>query len=228
MLRYLRNLLPFILASLGYVLIALAWTMPLLEWQISDIVMDIPSTHEGNIRSSWSTKFGEALLDGPRFGIGDVSVVRSAAPFSDNCGSVDLVVHRSQHDEKVEQGWLTASEFFEDYQLIGGGIVMILAAICIWLFATSHEHRPAGSVIILIIIAATFSCILLMIWYSAFSVTHQHYNLAYDCHATVTLTATLSKIYFGPPAALFAGICLQVGAIVLMFKMALSKRGISA
>ncbi|HMB23135.1 MAG: hypothetical protein ACM33V_01875 [Chloroflexota bacterium] len=220
--------MPFILASLGYVLIAFAWTMPLLEWQISDIVTDIPSTHEGNIRPSWTTKFGEALLDGPRFGSGDVSVVRSAAPFSDNCGNVDLVIHRSQHDEKVEQRWLTASDFFEGYQSIGGWAVMILAAICIWLFATSHEHRPAGSLIILTIIAATFGCILLMIWYSAYSVTHPHYNLAYDCRGAVTLTATLSKTYFGPLAALFAGVCLQAGAIVLISKTALSKRGISA
>jgi hypothetical protein len=59
-----RSLLPLILSSLGFIMIRFVINMPLLDWQVSEIVTDFPPAYEVNIASSpWIASLGDALDD---------------------------------------------------------------------------------------------------------------------------------------------------------------------
>src|SRR4026209_109931 len=61
-----RSLLPFMLVILGFTLVLLARDLPLFEWEINEIIADIPPEFQYK-NSSWTTRLGESVV-GPSFG----------------------------------------------------------------------------------------------------------------------------------------------------------------
>src|SRR6266496_4268375 len=109
MLRSLRSLLPFILTSFGFILIALVLNMPLFEWHISDIATDLPAGVQ--INPTWTTKFGDSLNSGS-YNAEDGAYIFHQVLFpnhGNSCSPQQLtsVVRRSQSDERLEQLELT-------------------------------------------------------------------------------------------------------------------------
>src|ERR671919_419558 len=96
-----RSLLPLILASLGFFIIRFVINMPLLEWQVSEIVTDFPSTYEVETHPSpWTANLGDSLDNGSYIlqeirVIGDGSFCRKE--------NLNFIVTRSHNDEIVER-----------------------------------------------------------------------------------------------------------------------------
>src|SRR5688500_10737205 len=97
-----RSLLPFLLASLGFTLAALVVTMPLFEWEISEIATDFPPNYDVHVYPSpWKAYLGDSL---------DASLHNLTGGFwirrdGESCrtGDLNFTVIRSQNDETVER-----------------------------------------------------------------------------------------------------------------------------
>ena len=212
-----RTLLPFILASLGYVMALLATSMPLFEWQISEIVTDFPPTYNVNIsRFPLTTRLG-TFLDNASY-VGKVYVSKDGRI----CRYKDLsfVATRLQNDEALEQVSLNVNEKYIPW-LEGWAVMGIyLSGIYIWWFTIWYK-RPIWEAIGLTAVAIFIFILLTQIvrpflWSVGPS---PEYFGTLDCYrGTVTFNATLSKVHYETLIILFAGVLAELGALGMMLR----------
>jgi hypothetical protein len=222
-LRSLRSLLPFILAIIGFTLIALVINMPVFEWQISDIATDLPAGVQ--INSSWTTKFGDSLMDGS-YNANDGSYIFHQVLFSSNgnsCSAEQLtsVVKRSQSDETLEQMALNVNHEIVLWMTgltqtgqITMTVFLFLCGVYIWWFTIS-DNRPIAEALILTVIAVVLLGLLINVWRILVPETG-----VFVCrpwiHGSVTFNAKLSKVHYETLIVLFIGIVAELGAVGVM------------
>ena len=191
--------------------------MPIFEWQISEIVTDLPS--EVHVSPSWTTKPGDSLKD-------DSYVLNQVVMILQNgnsCSPEQLthVVKRSRSDERLEQitldvnqritRWLTGRSFTGQSTM---AVILLLCGIYIWCFTTRY-NRPFYEAIVSTVVAIIMLAFLISIW--RISVPDIGVFVCRpEVHGTVSLTARLSKIHYETPIILLTGILLVCGTIIVM------------
>ena len=208
-----RSLLPLLLASLGFFIIRFVINMPLLEWQVSEIVTDFPSTYRVEISPSpWKANLGEALDDGSYI-LQEMRVIGVGA----FCRKENLkfAVSRSQNDVMVER---VLNANLKDYSWLAawGMIELILSGIYIWWFIVAYKRGSAFQAVIFIGIAGFIYVFLIMI--SRVLGPQLGYVGISDCTGTVTFDARLLKIHYETLIVLFASILAELGALGIMLR----------
>lgn len=225
MLRSLRSLFPFILAGLGFTLIALVMNMPLFEWQINDIATDLPP--EVYINSSWTTKLGDSLESGSYNARDGAYIFHQLLVLKNGnyCSPEKLtsVVRRSRSDERLEQIalnvnqgvvlWLTG---LTQTGQITIAALLLLCGIYIWWFTICYS-RPISEAFIFTAVSVILLALLINIWRILVPDTG-----IFICrpliHGTLTYDARLSKIHYETVIVLFVGIMLEVSALGMMLR----------
>jgi len=206
-----RSLVPLILASLGFVIIRFVLNMPLLEWQVSEIVTDFPSTYQVEISPSpWEGSLGDALGDGSYI-LQKIRVIGNGA----FCRKENLkfVVRRSQNDVIVERV-LNANLKNYSWLLAWSMIELILSGMYIWWFIVEYRHGSAFQDVIFMGIAGFIYVFLILI---SRVLGHQlGYVGISDCSGTVTLNASLSKVHYETLIVLSVCILSELGALGVM------------
>ncbi len=211
-----RSLFPFILASIGFTVIALVISMPLFDWQISEFAADLPATYEVVVSPSpWIARLGDSL-DDSSYVFGRVSVS------SDGKGCrkeyLNFVVGRSARDKFLDQLWL---DIYKSISWLTGWswIEVILSSTYILWFALWSKQGRALYAIILTGIAVVLFLNLTQILRMAAPFPYSHYFGIVDCdHGTITFNATLSRIYYETPTVLLGGILFELGALAVMVR----------
>lgn len=213
-----RGLFPFILTSIGFTLIALATTMPLFEWRISEISTDIPS--DVQINPSWTTKLGDSL-ESDAYILHQVVILKNG----NNCSPKQLsyVIRRSQSDETIERialmvsrgviQWLTG---LTQTGQITIAVLLVLCGVYIWLFAIRH-NRPITEAIITIIVAVILLGFLINVW-RVLAPSIGNFACLPDVNGTLTLNASLAKTYYETLAVLCSGVFLELGALGMIVR----------
>ena len=216
-----RGLLPNILVSLGLAIILLGTSLPILEWQIGDIVADYPPTYEVHAQSSpWKTRLGDSLDRGIFVSVGKFFVSQNGRECS--LKSVNFIVERSQKDEEIEHLILSIDKnIMLLIEWIPGGF--ILSVIYIWWF-TLWNKRPVWKAIVLAFVFTIIAGIIYVEITQIFRLLLPRVvPLAsagtLDCYdGTLTFSAVLSKIHYETLAVLFIGIILEAGALVIILR----------
>jgi len=206
-----RSLIPFILASFGYILLLQADGMLLFEWRVRETVVDSQSTTKiYSLPSYWKTPFGKSLDD---------RTVRSVrTSIDDPCLDFKYVIKRSQNGEALERLSLgiyhSISWLFE-----WGWIGIVLSVIYMWWFL--FWYKQGTSNIVLFTGIVLFTCILLsqVVRIVAPNIAYTFKAVApQDCQGAVTFDAALVKLHYEMPIVLLAGICLELGTFFVMFR----------
>jgi hypothetical protein len=208
-----RSLLPLILASLGFFIIRFVINMPLLEWQVSEIVTDFPSTYEVDILPSpWTANLGDAFDDGS-FILQKIRVIEDGS----FCRKENLkfVVTRSQNDVTLERA-LNANLKNYSWLFAWGMVELILSGMYIWWFIMEYKHGSAFQAVTFIGIAGFIYFLLLLI--SRVLGPQLGYVGISDCYGTVTFNARLLKVHYETLIVLFVCILVELGALGVMLR----------
>lgn len=208
-----RSLLPLILASLGFFIIRFVINMPLLEWQVSEIVTDFPSTYEVDILPSpWTANLGDTLDDGS-FILQKIRVIEDGS----FCRKENLkfVVTRSQNDVTLERA-LNANLKNYSWLFAWGMVELILSGMYIWWFIMEYKHGSAFQAVTFIGIAGFIYFLLLLI--SRVLGPQLGYVGISDCYGTVTFNARLLKVHYETLIVLFVCILVELGALGVMLR----------
>ena len=214
-------MLPFILASLGFSMILLAIKMPLFEWQISEIVTDLPPEVHIN-PSPWVTRLGQSLDDDSYI---FYQVYVSKDGLSCRLKGVNSVTNRSQNDEQLERVSLSISQKItllkSGWNLVGL-ILFLCGGIYIWWFALWSGRPISEAIIFTVIVIVIFVFLAVGIWRPFLLYTVGPHL---DClgvsdryHGTFAFTAILSKVHYETPVVLLTGILLELGALGVMVR----------
>lgn len=215
----LRSLLPSLLASLGFTLIALTIKMPLFEWQVSEITTDLPP--EFHINPFWTTKPGESL-ESDSYVLNQVVMILKNG---NSCSPEQLTyaIRRSRSDERLEQialninqritRWLTGLTFTGQITM---AVILLLCGIHIWWF-TIWYNRPITEAFIITVVAVILLGFLINVWRILVPeigvfVCHP------GPHGTVAFNARLSKVHYETLIVFFSGILLELGALGIILR----------
>ncbi len=186
-------------------MIAWAISMPLFEWQVSEIVTDPLYDIRFNA-SPWIAKFGDSLEDH--------SVIFHHFDGS-YCGNsfspeeLNSVVKRSWSEETLEQIARNINRSIVPWLWL----LIVLSGIYVWWYAL-HYKRPIAEVLILSVVAIVLLCILLDVSRPFFAIV-----VGPGClEGTVMFNANLSKVHYETLIVFFAGILLELGAIGMMLR----------
>ena len=188
----LRSFIPFLLASLGFILFLPVVNMPLLEWQISEAVAGSSSACNGDLPSSLTTTVGESLD------------LRDRPYLSEN---LSFVVRSSQAGRIIEG--ITRHINRGIFPLLW--LFLFVCAIYIWWYAIYH-NRTIAQALIFSIVAMILLCMLInagRLFYG--------YVGSLGC-LQGALNAELSRIHYETLLVLFAALLAEVGAIVVMVR----------
>lgn len=221
MLRKLRSLLPFILATLGFTLAALATAMPLFEWQISEIVTNLPPEVHIN-PSPWVTKSGESL-DDASYIFYQIRVLKNR--ISCRPDKLNYTVMRSRNDQALEQLALDVNQkvlsWLSVWDMIG--LVLLLCGLYIWWFEIWYK-RPISEAVILTAIAMMFYYVLMQILRSLLAKVglgpgcSEIMEVSVPYYGTLTFSARLSRVHYKTLFVLFVGVLSELGALYMMLR----------
>lgn len=211
----LKSIVPSILLSIGFVLIALANSLPLFEWHIGESTSDFPPAYDVHIAASpWKAQLGDSLDHGLYISFGKVyvSVDEEVCRYED----WTLFVKRSSVDKKSEQAALIINEVV--FWIIERNWIGILLCLgYIWWFTIEHR-RPVWE-------GFVFTVVAVLIYYEATQIARIllpnvvpfQPTGTLDCYqGTVTLYANLSKVHLETSAILLLGIGAELIAIGLI------------
>ncbi len=207
MLRMLlRSFIPFVLATLGFIMLSWADRMPLFKWQISEVVTDGSSTCDFKPSSPWTTRWGESLD------------LKGRPNYVEN---LNVVVSRSRTDKILDRVSLTLYNN-TSWLFVWSLIEVILSIIYIWWFLLQDKQNRAPHLVMAILLTgmAGLICLLLAGTHTV-SLAGPAVGWAYigkDCLGTITFSARLLKMYYETPVILFAGILMEVGALGAMWQ----------
>lgn len=234
MLKNLQSLFPFTLMSLGFALIALVLNMPLFEWQISDIVTDLPQ--EVHVNPTWITRLGDSFESGS-YNASDGSYIFYQILVPQNgisCSPEQLTaeVRRTRSNEMLErialgvnQGTVLLLTGLTMTGQITMGVLLFLCGIYIWWF-TIWNNRPIAEAFFSTVVATILLSFLINILRFLVPETGV-FVCRPELYGTVTFSARLSKIHFETLLVFFVAIVAEAGAIGVMLhqvRRATSKR----
>jgi hypothetical protein len=224
----LRSIIPFVLVCLGITLVALARDMPLFDWEISEIVVDIPPGFDVK-PSPWTTRLGETVL-GEAFDDGGYflwQVYTSMGNSTDVCSPLGPkpIAKLSQNDELLER---ISINFYQKvfswsahWSIVG--LILFLSGVYIWWFTIWYKHPISRAVIFTGIVTMMFCLLQVSIWrilagrvMPALPCTL--FLPAHPYSGTITFNANLSKIHYEMLIVLFTGVCFELGAIGVMLR----------
>lgn len=209
-----RSFLPYILAILGSATILWAMTIPLFEWQITDIVSDFPTNYEIRIfPSPWQARFGDSINN-------DVYLHKNISVLVDrkDCYNDDIsvVIERTQKDERLENVWL--SIYMNTKWLLGWSLIeVLLSVLYIWWFMIWHKHSFGKTIGLSILAVFIFLNLIPRLFNPLFF--PRYFAGVVDCyHGTISLNVLLSEIHYETPIILLLGVLLECGALVIMLR----------
>jgi len=191
--------------------------MPLFEWQISEIVTDLPP--DVHISSSpWITRWGESLAD-ESYILDQVNVSSDGLPCQIN--RVNSIPKRSQNDEALERLSLSIKQKFTSsvgWNLFGF-VLCLCGGIYVWWFALWSERPISDAFIFSAIVIIIYIFLAVGIWRQFPPVGSIHFNcsgISDQYHGTLAFSARLWKVYYETLLVLFTGICAELGALGVM------------
>jgi hypothetical protein len=213
-----RSVIPFILALIGLPIIFLAYINPLFDWQISEVITDLPSSHKVNVSPSpWQTWLGDSLED--------KSYVFQKLYVSENgkaCSTRDLnfIVKRSRSDEILER--LSLLSYLNDdtiYLVIWWILIEIALSIAyIFWFTFWHEHRTFSYAMISAGFAMGCFCFIMLPMMKLMGPRIGSFGGSASCHGTITFSAELLNVHYLVPILLFVGIFAEFAALGMMVR----------
>jgi len=212
-----RSLLPLFLASLGSTLFAWALSLPLFEWQVSEIATN-PSYDIHFNSSPWTGKFGDSLEDG------SMIFYQFDGSYCENTfdpEELNFVVKRSRSEAILEQITRNINRSFIPWLWL----LIFLSGIYMWWY-TLHRKRPVTEALILTVAAVILLFIMLEVSRPFFA----HVASSACLEGTVTFNANLAKVHYETVIIFFTGILLELGALGIMLhsmvKAIMRKKGI--
>lgn len=199
-----RSLLPFILASLGFILFAWAINMPLFEWQVSEIITN-PAHNIHFSPSPWIAKFGDSLEDG------SVIFYQFDGSYCGNSFSpekLNSVVKRSWSEEAIERIARNMNRSIIPWLWL----LIFVCGIYMWWYAL-HYKRLITETLIFTVVAMILFCILLDVARPFFA----HVVSSGCLEGTVTFNANLAKVHYETLLVFFAAIVAEIGAVGIMW-----------
>ena len=185
-----RSFIPFFLASLGFILFVPTVTMPLFEWQISEVVEGSASVCSGDLPSSLITTVGESLdLSNNPYLSKDLSFVVRSSP----SGMIIEGITRHIDRNIIPLLWL---------HLFVCGIYVGWSA--------NYHKRTMGEIIIAPLVAFLLTCLLI----NAGRLFYPYLGSLLCLQGE--WNAELSRIHYGTLLVLFAAFLAEVGSIVVM------------
>ena len=207
-----RSVLPFVLVCLGFTLVAVSTNMPLLDWQISEVVTDFPSEIQIN-PSPWTTRLGQTLsADWSSAIFYNVYVLRSGNKCLPKI--LDTDVNRSRFADRVEELSLSINGSFLLVNWVGFVSTLFLCGVYIWWFTIWYK-RPIAEAINYTVIAVMLFFFLIDVWRPLGAKVGPPF-LCSDYQGTITFNARVSRLHFETLVVLFAGIFAELGAIGMM------------
>ena len=222
----LRSIIPFFLACLGFAIIGFARDLPLFEWQISQIVADIPPDFYVK-PSPWKTRLGESVL-GDSYEDGSYFLWQIYTPMGDSsdvCSPVGSkpIVKRSRIAATLEH--ISLGFFQNVYPWLWGTswLILFLSGSYVWGFAKLYKrpfYEPVRfSALLTIIFCFFFDNVLRPLSGRVMSALPCGMFLpSHPYSGTIAFTAQLSKIHIEMLIAMLIGIGLELGAIGVMVR----------
>lgn len=204
-----RSILPFILASLGLIIILLARNMPLFEWEISDV---FSSTYEVDIQSnSWKVKLGEPLERYSK----DIVVSKD----NKDCrhASVNFDITRSRIDKELERISLNIDNITRSWARVGYPIGFVIFVAYIWIFTLLYKRPFIEAFIYTIVVGFLYFQMTQIVRVLAPRIVPVYFGTIECYKGIVLITAKLSTIHFEMILVYLIGILLELGAFGEMF-----------
>ena len=220
-----RSIIPFIMACLGITLVALARDMPLFDWEISKVVADFPPNFYVK-QSPWTTRLGESVLD-DSLDNGAYFLWQVYTPMGDKdvCSPIGLKPDAkfSKSGEFLERisANLYHNVFSWSSQEIIFGPMLLFCGIYIWWFTIWYKRPISEATIFTVLIVIVFCFLQASIW----RVLRWRVMPALACaiftpphpySGTFSFSARLLGVHFEMLAVLLIGVCLEVGAVVVI------------
>ncbi len=222
----LRSFIPYVLVCLGFTIVGLARDMPLFEWEVSEIIADIPP-HYHVKPSPWTTRLGESVLGDPTddnaYFLWQVYTPSGDGEYSCSPVGSKPLVQRLQNDEALER--ISIGFYQRVYPWLWGTswLLLFLSGIYVWWFAFWHK-RPIAEPILFTVIIVVMSCFL---FDNVWRVLASRVMPALSCipipepqpySGAITFNVNLSKIRYEMLGVLLTGIGLELGAIGVMVR----------
>ena len=212
-----RGFLPFVLALMALPMILFAYVNPLFQWQISEIVIEVPSSYEVNISPSpWEVYIGDTLND-KKYVFFNISVLNEGKFCSPK--DFSLVVKRSQRDELLEQ--LSLWQLFNsrgiEWYLWWVLAEIALSMVYLLWFTYWQDHRTIGYTILSGVIATMAFCFVMVPMAKLMGprIIDMFAGIA-NCHGAFTFHAEIVKVYYAVPIVLLSSIFAEFGALIIM------------
>jgi hypothetical protein len=190
--------------------------MPLFEWKISEIITDLPSTYEVDVRPSpWIAHPRDSLDDGSYILSYGINVVRDGNYCREQ--NLKFIVKRSPNYKIVERLLNSHQEMSNSSWLFRLVVIeLVLSGIYIWWFIIAYQKSRIVDVIRYTGIAGAICVVLLL--FSRIIGPHIGYAGTIDCDGTITLSASLLKVHYETLIVFFAVILLELAGIVVMLR----------
>jgi hypothetical protein len=214
-----KGILPFVLALMALPMILFAYTNPLFQWQISEIVTKIPSSYEVNVSPSpWEIRIGDALND-KTYVFFKIAVLNEGKFCSPK--DFSLVVKRSQSDQLLEQLslWRLFSSHSMEWYLWWILAEIALSMVYLLWFTYWRDHRTIGYTILSGVIAAIAFCFVMVPMAKLMGprLSDMFVGTA-NCHGAFTFNAKIVQVYYSVPVMLLSSIFAEFGALIIMVR----------
>ncbi|MFN8386984.1 MAG: hypothetical protein U0V48_19245 [Anaerolineales bacterium] len=188
---------------------------PVFEWQISNIIIDAPSSYEVRIAPSpWIAIIGDSLND-KSYVFNKVAVLNDGMYCSSR--GFNVVVKRSQNDELLDRLSLAFQINDSNIYRVTWWILIEIAISLVYIlwFTIWHEHRPVSYAISSAVIATMCFCFLIIPMMRLMGPRFSYGGMA-TCHGTIRFSAELSEVNYSVPTILLAGVFAELVAFVIM------------
>jgi len=216
-----QTLLPSFLASLGYVMVLLAVSLPFFNWQVKETITDFPPSYEIQATAiPLTTRLGKPLGDG--LFRGKIIITNDGIPC--RYQNVNITVRQVEYNKSSDR----IQEIFSEENIVKLeeviGMVIVLSGIYIWWFAIWHRHsfwEGVGLTILAISIFILLTQITRPFLWGTGDFLKQVGDI--DCfRGSITFGVRLLKIHYGILILLIGGVILEIGAVGLMLHYAIA------
>jgi hypothetical protein len=214
-----RALLPNVLASLGYILIVWALTLPLFEWEVNLVNADYPPNYQVHFTPSpWKAKLGESL-DDSSYIFRKIFVSMDQQTCLNEEG-LNIMGERSLNDKELELLSIKSNNFIS-WLPFWSLIPIILSGIYMWWVILWRIHRPISEAVASTVLIAVLFCFLIgLLRLLGPTVSWDYFVVSYECRGALTFSAELSKIHYEMPIPiiLVLGIFAELVAFAVMLR----------
>lgn len=223
-----RSLIPFVLVIFGIFCVAIATTLPLLEWEVHVQTADFPATSRVNIAASpWTTYFAESLAD-PSTVLRRITVWDAQKLCINEEKTFGLTIARTEPASFSETLLLNLGRTTSWF--IALGLLSLLpAAIYIGWVMLGLERRPLAEAVLTGLIGIGFLIIaVILLALAAPTPSTPPFSeplggTTTNCQGTFSLQISLLRIHYATPLVLLTGVVAALGAWGLILRQILSR-----